>query len=83
MLVTGLLLVGVVLAGALAIRNRAPARPPSPPEPSTGSDVSPERRLWEIWKRLGWRERLTALALLIGGLGACSLGLYGLVLVVW
>lgn len=84
MLVAGLLLIGAVLAGALAIRSRAPARqPPRSVGPSTGPDAGPERRLWEIWKRLGWGERFTMLALVVGGLGVVSLGLFGLVLLVW
>lgn len=79
-MLTVLLVVGGLLAAALAIRSRAPARRPRvPPEP----DVGPERRHWEIWKRLGWGERLTMIALGIGVVGAVSFALYGLVLLVW
>lgn len=86
MLVTGLLALGLLLAAAVAIRSRAPGRRPPPlsgSRPSPERDVSPERRLWAIWKRLGWGERFTMLALVIGGLGAVSFALFGLVLLVW
>lgn len=85
MLVTGLLGICLLLAAAVAIRSRgqgdANRKETAIADPER--DVSPERRLWEIWKRLGWGERLTMLALMVGGLGAVSLGLYLLVLLVW
>lgn len=81
MLVVGLLVAVVLLAGAVAIRSRAAVR--RPPEATEPRVLSPERRLWEIWKRLGWGERVTMLALVVGGLGSVSFALYGLVLLVW
>lgn len=74
------LLVVVLVAGAVAIRSRASGHSPVSTEPSS---PSPERRLWEIWKQLGWGERVTMLALVIGVVGAVSFALYGLVLLVW
>lgn len=81
MFLKGLLLLAGVLGGAVFIRSREPERPPpkpsAPPKPDARS-LTPERRLWEVWKRLGWGHRATLASLILGGLITVPLVLYAI-----